>query len=317
MLRQKYIGKLPATLCLALTLTSVFAHAEDNALINEANAALSQKDYSGAFSKFSVLAQHGNATAQFNLGAFYLNGQGVQKDEKQAFEWFAKSAAQKNARALQVIQNAAAKGNENAKNVSEKFAPPKVATPSSATDVKAKGSVSTAATNAGLAQSSVSSPSAFSVGLNLGQTGKLSGINNSTSFGLSAGYKFNPNFSAELAYNMLYRNANADSLASATIPGRIGTFDLTALSLVGQYTYALSSNWCLLENLGFHSSSNKLNSSGNSSRSGSSYGLVVGLKLQYDVSKSIGIRGGFDTYTESGAMTGMLTEVGLGVIYKF
>ena len=46
----------------------------------EANTALSQKDYSGAFSKFSVLAQHGNATAQFNLGAFYLNGQGVQRD---------------------------------------------------------------------------------------------------------------------------------------------------------------------------------------------------------------------------------------------
>jgi TPR repeat protein len=434
MLLRKYIAKLPATLCLALTLTSVFAYAEDSALINEANTSLSQKDYSGAFSKFSVLAEHGNATAQFNLGAFYLNGQGVQKDEKRAFEWFAKSAAQGNARALQIIQNAAAKGNENAKNelnklqprtvstpsqppgqaqqpavapgddkavweeansalaqknynvafpkfsvlaqhgnaiaqfnlgafytngqgvqkdekqafdwfakaaaqgnagalqviqnaaakgnqnaknVYEKFAPAKIFTPSNGTDVKAKDSATTAATTAGLAQSTERSSPPFSVGLNFGQTGKLSGINNSTSFGLSAGYKFTPNIGVELAYNTLYRNANADTFISGRNPGQTGTFDLTALSLAGQYIYAINSNWGLLANLGVHSSSNSLKSSASASRSGSSNGLVAGLKLQYDVSKNIGIRGGFDTYTERDALTGTLTEIGLGVIYKF
>ena len=112
--RFRYIEELRATLCLVLLLLSGFAHADDNALIREANVALSQKDYSAAFSKFSVLAQHGNATAQFNLGAFYLNGQGVQRDEKQAYEWFAKSATQGNARAMQILQSAAAKGNEGA-----------------------------------------------------------------------------------------------------------------------------------------------------------------------------------------------------------
>jgi TPR repeat protein len=112
----RYIEKLSATLCLALLFISGFAHADDNSLIKEANAALSQKDYSAAFSKFSVLAQRGNLSAQFNLGAFYLNGQGVQRDEKKAYEWFAKSAVQGDARALRVLQNAAAKGNESAKN---------------------------------------------------------------------------------------------------------------------------------------------------------------------------------------------------------
>ena len=128
----RYIEKLPATLCLALFLVSGFAHADDNSLVREANAALAQKDYSTAFSKFSVLAQHGNATAQFNLGAFYINGQGVQKDEKQAYEWFAKSAAQGNARALQVLQSAAAKGNENAKNELNKIQPQPASAPTQA-----------------------------------------------------------------------------------------------------------------------------------------------------------------------------------------
>ena len=430
-----YIEKLTATLCLALFLVSGFAHADDNSLAREANTALSKKDYSGAFSKFSVLAQHGNATAQFNLGAFFLNGQGVQRDEKQAFDWFAKSAAQGNARALQVLQSAAAKGNERAKNELNKIqqqtasaqtqahGPSQQASPvpgdektlwteantalaqkdyntafpkflalaqqgnaiaqfnvgafylnglgvqkdekqaydwfaksaalgyaramqvmqSAATkanenaknthkepvqsattaaplrepEVKAKVNATAAPSHAGSGQPDETSPSDFSLGVSLGQTGKLTGINNSSSFGLLAGYKFNSSFGVELAYNSLYRNANADSLLSAAYPGTTGAFDLTSLSAAGQYTYGLSSNISLLGNLGLHTSSYKIKSSGNGSATGSSTGLVAGIKVQYDLSKSIGIRGGFDTYTESGGITGNITEVGLAAIYKF
>ena len=104
---------------------------------------------------------------------------------------------------------------------------------------------------------------------------------------------------------------------SATYPGTTGTFDLTSVSAAGQYTYGLSSNVSLLGNLGVHSSSYKLNSSGSGAKSGSSSGLVVGVKVQYDLTKSIGIRGGFDTYTESGGMTGNVTEVGMAVINRF
>ena len=441
------IEKLPAALCLALSLVSGLAHADDTSLSREANAALVRKDYSTAFSKFSVLAQHGNATAQFNLGAFYINGQGVQKDEKQAFEWFAKSAAQGNARALQVLQNAAANGNENAKNELSKLqpqaasapaqaqapsqpAPAVPAAPAAPADEKtllveanaalarkdyatafprflalaqqgnavaqfnvgafyfngqgvrkdekqaydwfaksaAQGNAraiqvmqsmaakqkaaektkpeapakpvvaaaptgkpvvkerpkaeteakaTAAAPRAASGRTSEFSLSDFSLGVSLGQTGKITGVNNSTSFGLLAGYKINSNWGVELAYNSLYRNADADALLSATYPGTTGTFDLSSLSAAGQYTYGLTDGISLLGNLGLHSSSYKLNSSGSGAKTGTSSGLVVGFKVQYELSKSIGIRGGFDTYTESGGMSGNVTEVGLGVINRF
>jgi len=92
---------------------------------------------------------------------------------------------------------------------------------------------------------------------------------------------------------------------------------MTSLSAAGQYTYGLTGNVSLLGNLGLHTSSYKITSSGSGASSGSSSGLVIGLKAQYDLSKNIGIRGGFDTYTESGGITGNITEVGLAVITRF
>ncbi len=444
-MKFRYMEKLPASLCLALFLISGFAHADDNSLIREANAALSQKDYGAAFSKFSVLAQHGNATAQFNLGVFYLNGQGVQKDEKQAFEWLGKSAAQGHARALQVLQSAAAKGNEGAKTELNKLQPqtasqptqPLGASPQAPTgsqddkalfaeantalaqkdyntafpkflvlaqqgnaiaqfnvgafylnglgvqkdqkqaydwfaksaaqgnaravnvmqsaeakakaDAQAKAEAQTKAdaqaradakakseskanakvdadpngigaaprARSGRTRESESLSSSFSLGVSLGQTGKMTGIKNSSSLGLLAGYKINSNFGVELAYHSLYRNANADSFLASSYPGTTGTFDLTSVSAAGQYTYDLGSNLYLLGNFGLHTSSFKVKSSGAGSSTGSSTGVIVGVKVQYNLNKSMGIRGGFDTYTESGGMTGSLTEVGMAVITRF
>lgn len=95
---------------------SDLAKVDDKLLAREANAALAQKDYKTAFAKFSALAEQGIPAAQFNLGAFYLNGQGVQKDDKLAFEWFRKSALQGNDRALKFIESAATQGNVHAIN---------------------------------------------------------------------------------------------------------------------------------------------------------------------------------------------------------
>jgi hypothetical protein len=127
---------------LSLTLICIPAHADDLAapdektLAHEANAALAGKDYQTAFEKFSILAEHGKAAAQFNLGAFYLNGQGTQKDDKKALEWFGKSAIQGNARALQVIEKAAARGNAYARNelkkIQEQATPAQTPTPTPA-----------------------------------------------------------------------------------------------------------------------------------------------------------------------------------------
>jgi hypothetical protein len=304
-----YIKKLPAALCLALFLISGFAHADDNSLVREANLALSHKDYSGAFSKFSALAHRGNVSAQFNVGAFYLNGQGVQRDEKQAYEWFAKSAAQGDARAIQVMQNAEAQAKADAQAKAQAKAD---AQAKAQTKAKAK-----AASHTGSRRSRESSSSDYSLGVSLGQTGKMTGISNSSSLGLLGGYKFNSSFGVEVAYNSLYRDAKADSYLSSIYPGTTGTFDLTSISVAGQYTYSLGNNLSLLGSLGLHASSFKIKSSGSGSRTGTANGLIMGLKVQYDLSDSIGVRGGFDTYTESGGMTGTLTEVGVAVITRF
>jgi TPR repeat protein len=97
------------------------AGSEEGKLIHDANSALTGRDYITAFAKFSILAERGNASAQFNLGAFYLNGQGVQKDIKQAFEWFQKSALLGNERARKIVENAAAQGNMYAKDALKKI----------------------------------------------------------------------------------------------------------------------------------------------------------------------------------------------------
>ncbi len=41
-----------------------------------------------------VGAEQGNAVAQYNLGIRYLHGSGLEADDRMAFEWLAKSAAQ-------------------------------------------------------------------------------------------------------------------------------------------------------------------------------------------------------------------------------
>ncbi len=119
---EKYMKKPAALLILALLLicgathASELSSADERALIHDANIALSQQDYRTAFIKYSTLAEQGNAVAQFNLGVLYLNGQGVQKDDKHAFSWLHKSATQGYTRASQLIKAEASRGNVYAQN---------------------------------------------------------------------------------------------------------------------------------------------------------------------------------------------------------
>lgn len=309
------IAKLPAILFLALSLASVVAHADDNALIRKGNAALAQKDYGTAFSIFSVLAQRGNPTAQYDVGVFYLNGLGVQKNEERAFYWLERSASLGNDRALQVVQNAAVNGNERAKSSYKRLVPFAADLPG-ARGVQAGADATTAATDAAPRQMD-DPPSRFSVGVSGGQTRRITGISNSGSWGLLAGYAFNSSFGVEAAYNQLYRSADASGFVSARNFGATGTFDLSAVSLAGQYIYPLSSRWSVLGNLGFHTSRFRVKTPAADVKTGNSNGAVFGLKVQYDATSNVGIRGGFDTYTQSGGMTGTLTEVGVAVISRF
>ena len=51
-------------------------------------------DYATALTGFQNYAEQGNATAQFNLGVMYDNGEGVPKDDAEAVRWYRLAAEQ-------------------------------------------------------------------------------------------------------------------------------------------------------------------------------------------------------------------------------
>ena len=56
-------------------------------------------DYQTAFKLWLPLAEQGDASAQFNLGLMYDNGQGVKQDDVDAVKWYRKAAEQGYAKA--------------------------------------------------------------------------------------------------------------------------------------------------------------------------------------------------------------------------
>jgi len=119
---EKHMKKYAVAPMLSLLLICGSVHADETSsadqqmLIHDANAAMSQHNYSVAFGKYLKLAEQGNAAAQLNVGVMYLNGLGVQQDGKLAFAWLGKSAARGNGQALSVMKKAAAQGNAYAQN---------------------------------------------------------------------------------------------------------------------------------------------------------------------------------------------------------
>jgi TPR repeat protein len=56
-------------------------------------------DYATALREWRPLVEQGDATAQYNLGLLYANGQGMPQDDAQAGKWYAKAALQGHAKA--------------------------------------------------------------------------------------------------------------------------------------------------------------------------------------------------------------------------
>ena len=63
-------------------------------LFQSAASAYERKNYPVALKIFTKLAEQGDASAQFNLGVMYANGEGVPKDASQAVTWYRKAAEQ-------------------------------------------------------------------------------------------------------------------------------------------------------------------------------------------------------------------------------
>lgn len=306
-----YKGKWACTLFLSLSLISGFARADDAAMMREAQQAMSEKDFTTAFADYTVLAETGNASAQYILGLMFQNGLGTQKNNQQAIKWYKSAALQGNVSARKALEKQTAQGNMMAKDALREVQDMIVLAP------PAKPATNTAAPKAAPQEANHKSSPRYYLGGNLGLTGKLVGIKNSPSLGLAGGYKFTPNLGIELAFNSLYRNANADALAAASKAGATGSFGLNAFSVSGQYAYYLSNEFSLQGSLGLHRSSYTLQRSGMATITGTSTNLLIGTKAQYDIGKNFAIRGGIDFYRQSGGITGTLTDVGVGVLYRF
>jgi TPR repeat protein len=61
---------------------------------NDGWIAYSSGNYKKAFEEWLPYAKQGDAQAQYNLAGLYVNGYGVDLDDKKAFEWYQKSAQQ-------------------------------------------------------------------------------------------------------------------------------------------------------------------------------------------------------------------------------
>ena len=72
---------------------------------DEGVAAYDRGDYATALREWRPFAEQGNASAQFNLGVMYGNGQGVTLDYAEAVRWYRKSAEQDDADAQYNLGN--------------------------------------------------------------------------------------------------------------------------------------------------------------------------------------------------------------------
>ena len=91
--------KLTVTICLTLTILLGSVGMSASADFQKGAAAAQRGDLATALREWKLLAEQGNASAQFNLGVLYRDGQGVPKNEETAVKWFRLAAEQGNANA--------------------------------------------------------------------------------------------------------------------------------------------------------------------------------------------------------------------------
>lgn len=88
-----------AMMMLALMLSIAAGAQSAEKLYKEGKALYDAKNYEQAVPKLKAAAEKGHMKAQYRLGLCYDKGRGVPEDDKQAFRWYQKSAAQNFAKA--------------------------------------------------------------------------------------------------------------------------------------------------------------------------------------------------------------------------
>jgi TPR repeat protein len=85
---------LTATLCLTLAVLLGSAGMSWSADLQKGFTAAQSGDYATALREWTPLAEQRDASAQYNLGVMYENGQGVPQDYKTAVKWYRLAAEQ-------------------------------------------------------------------------------------------------------------------------------------------------------------------------------------------------------------------------------
>jgi TPR repeat protein len=73
-------------------LFSGLVHAAPTETLQDAQAAIEAGDKVRALGIYTMLAQEGNAKAEYNLGQMYISGDGVPQDVEEAQNWYRRSA---------------------------------------------------------------------------------------------------------------------------------------------------------------------------------------------------------------------------------
>jgi septal ring-binding cell division protein DamX len=112
---------LLASLSLFVSLQPANAQVIDAIQSNYALGATAYKEgeFRGAFDAWSLGAYEGNADSQYNLGVLYLEGRGVERNAKQARNWFLKAAARNHREAQYNLGHMALSGMGTDKSVEQ------------------------------------------------------------------------------------------------------------------------------------------------------------------------------------------------------
>lgn len=139
------------------------------------------------------------------------------------------------------------------------------------------------------------------LGVNVGQNKiDVAGVGSSTSIGILGGYTFNQHVAAEVSYTNL---GSADG-TGITITGHV-------ISIAAVGSLPLNNDFSLLGKLGLASSTID-----NTFVSESKSDLTYGIGAQYNASKSVGIRLGFDSFKVGSSNTKDSSLISIGAVFK-
>ena len=94
----------------ALTMSMAVGAQNVDEVYEEAKALYDAKNYKAAVPKLKIAAEKGHKKAQYRLGRCYDKGYGVKEDNKLAFTWYSKSAAQNYAKGQYALGKCYLKG---------------------------------------------------------------------------------------------------------------------------------------------------------------------------------------------------------------